>query len=122
MTAHVSAPSILEAAGVDAGRAHDILGAALTSAEDGDLFVERSESESFVWDDGRLKSANYDSTEGFGLRVVAGETAGYPHASEISEAATPRAASSAALARRGHAGVAAEGPRATNTKLYGEED
>ncbi len=54
--------------------------------------------------------------------MVAGETAGYAHASEISEAAIRRAASSAALAKRGHAGVAAEGPRATNTKLYGEED
>jgi TldD protein len=122
MTAHVSAPSILEAAGVDARRAHDILGEALSDADDGELFVERSESESFVWDDGRLKSANYDSTEGFGLRVVAGETAGYAHAAEISEAAIRRAASSAALAKRGHAGVAAEGPRATNTRLYGEDD
>ncbi len=121
MTAHVSAPSILEAAGVDARRAHDILGEALTNADDGELFVERSESESFLWDDGRLKSANYDATEGFGLRVVAGETAGYAHAAEISEAAIRRAASSAALAKRGHAGVAAEGPRATNTKLYGDE-
>jgi TldD protein len=122
MTAHVSAPSILEAAGVDARRAHDILGEALTNADDGELFVERSESESFVWDDGRLKSANYDATEGFGLRVVAGETAGYAHAAEISEAAIRRAADSAALAKRGHAGVAAEGPRSTNTKLYGEDD
>ncbi|HEY3889152.1 MAG TPA: metalloprotease TldD [Caulobacteraceae bacterium] len=122
MTAHVSAPSILEAAGVDARRAHDILGEALTDADDGELFVERSESESFLWDDGRLKSANYDATEGFGLRVVAGETAGYAHAAEISEAAIRRAASSAALAKRGHAGVAAEGPRATNTKLYGEDN
>src|SRR5580704_16742382 len=121
MTAHVSAPSILEASGVDARRAHDILGEALTNADDGELFVERSESESFLWDDGRLKSANYDATEGFGLRVVAGETAGYAHAAEISEAAIRRAASSAALAKRGHAGVAAEGPRATNTKLYGDE-
>ncbi len=122
MTAHVSAPSILEAAGVDARRAHDILGEALTNADDGELFVERSESESFVWDDGRLKSANYDATEGFGLRVVAGETAGYAHAAEISEAAIRRAAESASLAKRGHAGIAAEGPRATNTKLYGEDD
>jgi len=121
MTAHVSGPSILEAAGVDARRAHDILGEALTNADDGELFVERSESESFLWDDGRLKSANYDATEGFGLRVVAGETAGYAHAAEISEAAIRRAASSASLAKRGHAGVAAEGPRATNTKLYGDE-
>ena len=122
MTAHPSAPSILEAAGVDAGRAQRVLDEALAGADDGELFVERSESESFLFDDGRLKSANYDSTEGFGLRVVSGETAGYAHAAEISEAALKRAADSAALAKQGRAGVAAEAPRATNAKLYGEDD
>ena len=108
--------------GVDAQRAHAVLDEALAGADDGELFIERSESEAFVFDDGRLKSAAYDSAEGFGLRVVAGETAGYAHASEISEAAIKRAAASAALAKRGYAGVAAEGPRATNAKLYGEDD
>jgi TldD protein len=122
MTIQSSAPSILEAAGVDATRAQGVLNAALVGADDGELFVERSESESFLFDDGRLKSANYDSTEGFGLRVVSGETAGYAHASEISEAAIRRAADSASLAKQGRAGVAAEAPRATNAKLYGEED
>jgi TldD protein len=122
MTAPFSAPSILEASGVDPRRAGDILGEALTSADDGELFLERSESEAFVFDDGRLKSASYDAAEGFGLRVVAGETAGYAHASEVSEAAIARASKSAALAKRGYSGVAAEGPRATNAKLYGEDD
>ncbi|HLK24660.1 MAG TPA: metalloprotease TldD [Caulobacteraceae bacterium] len=122
MTASVSSSSILEASGVDARRAHGILDEALKDADDGELFVERSESESFTWDDGRLKSASYDSTEGFGLRVVADETAGYAHAAEISEAAIKRAADSAALAKRGYEGEAAEGPRATNVKLYGEDD
>jgi len=122
MNAHAHAPSILDAAGVDPERAVSVLREALAGADDGELFVERSESESFLFDDGRLKSAAYDATEGFGLRVVAGETAGYAHASEISEAAIRRAGSSAALAKRGHAGVAAEGPRATNAKLYGEEN
>jgi TldD protein len=122
MNAHASAPSILQSAGVDTARARDILGDALAGADDGELFVERSESESFMFDDGRLKSAAYDSTEGFGLRVVAGETAGYAHASEISEAAIRRAAESARLAKRGYSGVAAEPPRATNAKLYGEDD
>ncbi len=60
--------------------------------------------------------------EGFGLRVVAGETAGYAHAAEVSEAAIGRAASSASLAKRGYAGVSAEGPRSTNERLYGEDD
>jgi TldD protein len=122
MNAPVPAPSILDAAGVDPERARSILGEALAGADDGELFVERSESESFLFDDGRLKSAAYDATEGFGLRVVAGETAGYAHASEISEAAIGRAADSARLARRGYSGVAAEAPRATNAKLYGDDN
>ena len=122
MNAPVSAPSILEASGVDREAAARLLGAALRGADDGEIFAERSESEAFLFDDGRLKSASYDAAEGFGLRVVAGETAGYAHASEISEAAIARAATSAALAKRGHAGVVAEAPRATNAKLYGEDD
>ena len=122
MTAPITAPSLLDAASVDPERARALLGDALAGADDGELFLERSESESFVFDDGRLKTASYDSGEGFGLRVVAGETAGYAHASEISEAAIARAADAAKLARRGYSGVAAEGPRPTNAKLYGEDD
>jgi TldD protein len=122
MNAPVLPNSILEASGVDTDRARRLLGDALVGADDGELFLERSESEAFVWDDGRLKSATYDSVEGFGLRVVAGETAGYAHSSEISEAAIGRAAKSAALATRGYSGVAAEGPRLTNEKLYDDVD
>ena len=122
MNAPVLAPSILEASGVDPARAADILGEALSGADDGEIFLERSQSEMFVYDDGRLKSASYDASEGFGLRVVAGETAGYGHASEISEAAIRRAADTAALAKRGYSGIAGEGPRATNEKLYGDDD
>jgi TldD protein len=122
MNAPVLGHSLLQSSGVDPARAGAILGDALKGADDGELFVERSESEAFVFDDGRLKSASYDAAEGFGLRVVAGETAGYAHASEISEAAIARAAKSAALAKRGYSGVAAEGPRATNARLYGDDD
>jgi TldD protein len=122
MNAHVPGYSLLQSSGVDPERAGDILGEALAGADDGELFLERSESEAFLFDDGRLKSASYDSSEGFGLRVVAGETAGYAHATEITEAAIARAGKSAALAKRGYSGVAAEGPRSTNARLYGEED
>ncbi|WP_288758381.1 DNA gyrase modulator, partial [uncultured Brevundimonas sp.] len=102
MTVHASPPPILETAGVDPDEALSILKGALAGADDGELFLERAESESLVFDDGRLKSAAYDATEGFGLRVVAGETAGYAHANEISAAALRRAADSAALAKQGH--------------------
>lgn len=99
MTVSVPPPPILETAGVDPSDALSILQGALHAADDGELFLERSESESLVFDDGRLKAAAYDATEGFGLRVVAGETAGYAHANEISPAALRRAADSAALAK-----------------------
>jgi TldD protein len=122
MTITVSPPPLLETAGVTPDEALSILQGALAGADDGELFLERSESESLVFDDGRLKGASYDAGEGFGLRVVAGETAGYAHANEISAAALRRAADSAALAKRGYAGTAAEGPRATNQKLYDEVD
>ena len=117
MNALAPAASILDSVGVAPERARELLGEALAGADDGELFVERSESEAFLFDDGRLKSASYDSSEGFGLRVVAGETAGYSHSSEVSEAAIKRAGQSSALAKRGYSGVSAEGPRATNTKL-----
>ena len=122
MTLPVSPPPILETAGVDPERALKHLAAAVDGADDGELFLERSESESLVFDDGRLKSAAYDTGEGFGLRVVAGETSGYAHASEVSEAAIARAAGSAAAAKRGYSGTADAGPRGTNARLYGEDD
>ena len=122
MNAPLSSSSILQSSACDPQVAQAILEDALHGADDGELFLERTESETLVFDDGRLKSASYDTGEGFGLRVVAGETAGYAHASGVTEDALRRAADSAALAKRGHAGVAAEGPRPTNVRLYGDED
>jgi len=122
MSLHVKAPSLLESHDVQPEAARRILADALHGADDGELFIESTESESFLFDDGRLKSAAYDSTEGFGLRVVAGETAGYAHSAEVSEAAIGRAADAARLAKRGYSGSAADEPRHTNARLYGEED
>ena len=95
---------------------------ALHGADDGELYIERSRSESFVFDDGRLKSAAYDTGQGFGLRVVAGEASGYAHASELSAEAVARAAGTAAQAKRGYSGTLADGPRPTNRRLYAPID
>jgi TldD protein len=99
-----------------------ILDDALMGADDGEIFIESSRSEGFLFDDGRLKSASYDSAQGFGLRVVAGETTGYSHASEVSEAALRRAAETAAAAKRGRTGRLAPPPARANRRLYGPAD
>ena len=61
MTVSVSPPPILETAGVDPDEALSVLSGALAGADDGELFLEKTESESLVFDDGRLKSAAYDA-------------------------------------------------------------
>ena len=121
-TAAASPSPILAAEGVDVNEALSILQTALEGADDGELYIEKAESEALLFDDGRLKSTNYDASGGFGLRVVAGETAGYAHANEISAAAIARAAESAALAKRGYSGTAADAPAATNQRLYAPVD
>ena len=65
---------------------------ALQGADDGELFVEKRETQGFSFDDGKLKAASFDESQGFGLRSVTGETAAYAHSTEISAAALKRAA------------------------------
>jgi TldD protein len=91
---------------------------ALAGAEDGELFLEYRESEMISLDDGRIRSASFDATRGFGLRAVAGEAAGYAHSGELSEAALQRAAATVQAVRQGRSGTLDVAPRATNARLY----
>ena len=103
---------------VDEGKALNLLEKACAGAEDGELFLERSKSEALVLDDGRVKTASFDTSQGFGMRAVLGEVAGYAHSTEISEAAMTRAVETARLAVGEGGGTMAVGPKGTNTRLY----
>ena len=96
------------------------LQAAVTGADDGELFLERRRSETIVFDDGRVKAASYDASEGFGLRAVKGETSAFAHSSEISESALSRAAATARLAVGEGGGVLDGPPRPSNVRLYSD--
>jgi TldD protein len=104
--------------GMNRQRVQRILDDTLHGADDGELFLEYRQTESFAFDDGRLKAATYDTTQGFGLRAVSGEATGYAHASELSEAAIKRAAEAVGVVKLGHAGTLAGGPARTNIHLY----
>ena len=108
--------------GLDESRAADIVGDALAGADDGELYLEYRQSEALAFDDGRLKTASFDTSQGFGLRAICGERAGYAHASEISEAALGRAADAVKAVTRGHDGSFAIAPAGTNRHLYAEEN
>ena len=97
-----------------------IVSDAVDGADDGELFVEHREGEALVFDNGRLKTANFNTERGFGLRAVAGEAAGYAHSGELTEAALKRAASAVSAVKGGRSGTLADAPAGTNRKLYGD--
>ncbi|MFM2366024.1 MAG: hypothetical protein RIR95_632 [Pseudomonadota bacterium] len=107
---------------LDEARALAILREATNGADDGELFLERRRSEAIVLDDGRIKTASYDASEGFGLRAVRGEVAGYAHSTEISESAIKRASATARLAVGDGGGTMADAPKRTNQILYSNAD
>lgn len=109
-------------AGLDKGQTQDIVDGALNGADDGELFLEYSQSESLAFDDGRLKTASFDTTQGFGLRAIAGEARGFAHAADLSEEAIKRAADTVRAVHAGHNGNMDLGPKGTNRALYTAEN
>ncbi len=107
---------------LDAERSLALLQRATEGADDGELFLERARAETLVFDDGRLKTASFDASEGFGLRAIRGEAAGFAHSTEISEAALMRAVATARLAVGDGGGQMADAPAATNRRLYTDAD
>ena len=92
---------------------------ALARCDDGELFLQYNATESFGFDDGRLKTADYSTESGFGLRGVSGETTGFAHANEISAAAIGRAADTLSLLDPA-SGPRSPAPPRTNRRLYGD--
>ncbi len=107
---------------LDQDRALALLQEATAGADDGELFLERRKSEVISFDDGRVKTASFDASEGFGLRAVRGETAGYAHSTTIDEHALKRAVATTRLAVGDGGGVMADAPVRTNQKLYSDKD
>ncbi|MEO8618884.1 MAG: metalloprotease TldD [Sphingomicrobium sp.] len=93
----------------------------LCAHDDGELYLQYAVSEAFGFDDGRLKTADYNVSSGFGLRGVVGEMTAFAHASEISAAAIDRAAATLQLLDPAKGPHAAPPPR-TNRALYTGDD
>lgn len=110
--------SLFDRSDLTRDKATQLVGEALKNADDGELFMEYAQSEALMFDNGRLKSASFNTDQGFGLRAVAGEAAGYAHSGDISVAAFKRASDAVQAVQKGHAGVQAEAPPRTNRQLY----
>ena len=107
---------------LDPHRSQRILQRACEGGDDGELFLEKTRAQSLVFDDRRMRNASYSAQQGFGLRAVIGETAGYAHSSEISEAALGRAAETARFALGNGGARSAPPPPASRHDLYDGND
>ncbi|TVR83137.1 MAG: metalloprotease TldD [Rhodospirillales bacterium] len=109
-------------AGLDRSRVDGVVDNALAGCDDGELFLEYCQSESLMFDDGRLKTASFDTAQGFGLRAVAAEATGYAHASALDEEAIRRAAATVQAVRAGAGGTFMEPPAGTNRQFYADDN
>jgi TldD protein len=113
--------SLVDRAGLDRHRLAKIISRGLDGADDGELFLEYRQAEALAFDNGRLKQATYDTSQGFGLRAVKDEAVGYAHASDVSEAAIERAADAVRAVKGGYSGAYAAPPPRSNIKLYSDD-
>jgi len=106
---------------LDPDDARNLAARHLSSCDDGELYLEHSVSEAFGFDDGRLKTASYDSASGFGLRGVTGETTAFAHANEVTAAAIERAAATLKLLDPAK-GAPPPPPARTNQAMYSPDN
>src|SRR5690349_12432391 len=114
--------SLIDRANLDRDEVRRELLRGLQGADDGELFLEYSQSEALGFDNGRLKQATYDTAQGFGLRAVKDDAVGYAHSSDVSIPALIRAADAVNAVRGGYSGSFAAAPPHSNVRLYGDDN
>src|ERR1700680_2931505 len=114
--------SLLDRANLDRDSVRHEIARGLEGADDGELFLEYSQTEALMFDNGRLKQATYDTSQGFGLRAVKDDAVGYAPSFGVSLPALIRAADAVAAVRSGYGGTFAAAPAHTNVRLYGDEN
>ena len=76
-----------------------------TGADFAEIFAEDRRSSSAILDDGRVEEVVTGRDRGAGIRVVVGETTGFAHTADLSEAGLAAAAGAAAAAARRSGGA-----------------
>src|ERR1700692_3566496 len=115
---NLATTSLLDRANLDRDSVRRELARGLQGADDGELFLEYGQTEALMFDNGRLKQATYDTSQGFGLRAVKDDAVGYAHSSDVSLPALIRAADAVAAVRGGYNGSLAAGPAQNNRRRY----
>ena len=98
--------------------AENIVSDTLNKCDDGELYLENSKSESILLDDNKIKSSNYSSDLGYGLRAVTGEVVAYSHSNEISKNSLKQSANNLQSTLKSKKGIYNNEITKTNEKFY----
>ncbi|MCT4634757.1 MAG: metalloprotease TldD [Rickettsiales bacterium] len=63
----------------------------LDGFDDGELYLQESQSEMLVYDDQKVNNASFNISKGFGMRGVLGDVASFAHSTDLSEEALKKA-------------------------------
>jgi len=118
-----------DAAMIDDTVAQRVLGTALRTGGDfAEIFAEDRRSSSAHFDDGRVEQLSSGRDRGAGIRVVRGDTTGFAHTSDLTEAGLAAAAEAAGAAARGGGGGVREvaltrrdAPRAAGVEILPQD-
>lgn len=103
---------------IDKEKTQQLISRSLKGMDDGELFLEYTQSESLYLEDSHIKSSTFDISKGFGLRSVVGEATAYAHSSELSDEAIERASQTTQSLAHGYQGTLDLSPKKTNQRLY----
>ena len=94
------------------------ISSSLHGADDGEMYLQFSNSESLSLRDGQIKNTSYGVSSGFGLRAVQGEYSAYAYSNDFEKPSLDQAREAVAMAKRGSSGSWAVSPNRTDQALY----
>ncbi|MBT8049390.1 MAG: metalloprotease TldD [Xanthomonadales bacterium] len=115
---------LLEPGGLDHRQLEKVLNDLMGPAVDsGDIYFQSSRHESWVLEDGLVRSGNHSIEQGVGIRAVSGDKTGFAYADEIIMPSLLQASGAArAIARQGSKGQVQAWKSQAQPVLYGIED
>ncbi len=115
---------LLSPGGLDQGNLEQVLAELMGPAVDaGDLYFQSTSHESWLLEDGRVRSGSHVVEQGVGIRAISGDKTGFAYADEILMPALLQASSAArAIARHGQQGQVQAWTKQQPAALYSTEN
>jgi TldD protein len=115
---------LLAPGGLDQGQLEQVLGDLMGPAVDsGDIYFQSTRHESWVLEDGLVRTGTHSAEQGVGIRAISGEKTGFAYADEIILPSLLQASGAArAIARQGSQGSLQAWKRERSPALYSVDD